>query len=201
MADMKVTQVHAARLQSMELDSKLSMEKATQAKAEEVVKVADKVLERVSAAEILAFFAVKNADLRPGSSGGSGGDAGGGSGDTAKKDMEKKKAWYLEATAKKGLALCVLDRLDEASQCLLCLLQFVDQTDAKVVFFATVHAERVGHLGRALKLIQHQLDEKPNSPDLDARLTHLYQQLGWDHAAKMAKLSKPIRFPAAYDMF
>ena len=194
LADMKMTQAHAARLQSMELDSKLSMEKATAEKAEEVLKVADKVLERVSASEILAFFAVKNADLRP-----DGGDTDGG--DKAKKDMEKKKGWYLEAMAKKGLALCVLDRLEEANKCLLYLLQFVDQSDSKAVFFATVHAERVGHYGRALKLIQHQLEEKPGSSDLDNRQSHLYDKLGWDHAAKMARMSKPLRFPTAYDMF
>ena len=163
-------------------------------KAEEVLKVADKVLERVSASEILAFFAVKNADLRP-----DGGDTDGG--DKAKKDMEKKKGWYLEAMAKKGLALCVLDRLEEANKCLLYLLQFVDQSDSKAVFFATVHAERVGHYGRALKLIQHQLEEKPGSSDLDNRQSHLYDKLGWDHAAKMARMSKPLRFPTAYDMF
>ena len=59
-------QVHAARLQSLKLDTKPSMEDATSEKAEEVIKVADKVLSEVgSVNDILAFFAVKNNDLRP----------------------------------------------------------------------------------------------------------------------------------------
>ena len=71
-----------------------------------MIKVADKVLSEVgSVNDILAFFAVKNNDLRP-----TGGDGDSVSAETVKKDMEKKKGWYIEAMAKKGLALCVLDR-------------------------------------------------------------------------------------------
>jgi len=194
-SEVKLTAVHAARLQSLELDTKLNLAKATAAKAEEVIKVADTVLDRITVSDILAYFAVKNADLRP-----VGGSAGS-DGEMTKKDMEKLKAWYLEASAKKGLALCVLDRLEDASECLLQCFQFVDQTDTKVAFFATVHAEKLGHYGRALKLIQHQLEEKPNSPDLDSRLPHIFDKLGWEHAAKMARLSKPLRFPTNFDLF
>ena len=62
----KAAKVHAARLQSLKLDTKPSMEEATSEKAEEVIKVADKVLSEVgSVNDILAFFAVKNNDLRP----------------------------------------------------------------------------------------------------------------------------------------
>ena len=39
---------------------------------------------------------------------------------------------YLEATAKKGIALCVLDRAEEATQLLFDCMKFVDHTDAKV---------------------------------------------------------------------
>ena len=61
----KAAKVHAARLQSLKLDTKPSMEDATSEKAEEVIKVADKVLSEVgSVNDILAFFAVKNNDLR-----------------------------------------------------------------------------------------------------------------------------------------
>jgi len=193
LSEMKVTSVHAARLQSFELDTKLSLEKATSDKAEDLLKVADTVLDRITVSDILAYFAVKNGDLRP--------NGGSGDGEVTKKDMEKQKTWYLEASAKKGLALCVLDRLEEAGECLLHCLQFVDQTDSKVAFFATVHAEKLGHYGRALKLIQHQLEEKPNSPDLDNRLPHIFDKLGWEHAAKMSRLSKPIRFPTNFDLF
>jgi len=197
----KAAKVHAARLQSLKLDTKPSMEDATSEKAEEVIKVADKVLSEVgSVNDILAFFAVKNNDLRPTQP--TGGDGDSVSAETVKKDMEKKKGWYIEAMAKKGLALCVLDRLDEANECLFNCLQFnVEVTDAKVWLFATVHAEKSGHYGRALKIIQNQLDDKPNNQDLHARLSYIYDKLGWVHASKAARLAKPNRFPSSYDLF
>jgi len=191
--EFKQLQVHAARLTSLDFDNKMSLEKVTAKRAEEALEVADKILASVKANDILAFFAVKNSDLRPAEVT-----------EATKKEMEKKKGWFLEASAKKGLALCVLERVGEAGECLLNCLQFVDQTDAKVVFLASVHAERAGQLGRAVKLVQHQLDEKPSGPqaaDLDARLVYLYEKLGWEHAAKMSKLTQPIRFPKDYDLF
>ena len=42
---------------------------------------------------------------------------------------------YLEATAKKGIALCVLDRAEEATQLLFDCMKFVDHTDAKVILY------------------------------------------------------------------
>ena len=42
---------------------------------------------------------------------------------------------YLEATAKKGIALCVLDRAEEATQLLFDCMKFVDHTDAKVITY------------------------------------------------------------------
>ena len=39
---------------------------------------------------------------------------------------------YLEANSKKGIALCVLDRSEEATLLLFDCLKFVDQTDPKV---------------------------------------------------------------------
>ena len=60
--------------------------------------------------------------------------------------------------------------MDEANECLFNCLQFnVEVTDAKVWLFATVHAEKSGHYGRALKIIQNQLDDKPNNQDLYTR--------------------------------
>ena len=42
---------------------------------------------------------------------------------------------YLEATAKKGIALCVLARAEEATQLLFDCMKFVDHTDAKVITY------------------------------------------------------------------
>ena len=177
-SDVKVIQVHVARLQSMEIDKK-----GTEAKAQDAIDVAEKVLARIDAKDVLAFFATKFND------------------ESAKKDMEKLKGWYVETSAKKGIGHCLLGQLESANQCLLDCLQFVEQTDSKIVTFATIHAEKIGHYGRAVKLIHHQLESKPNSPDLDAKLVELYEKLEWDHIAKLCKLSKPIRFPKDYELF
>ena len=45
---------------------------------------------------------------------------------------------YLEATAKKGIALCALDRAEEATQLLFDCMKFVDHTDAKVINYILV---------------------------------------------------------------
>jgi hypothetical protein len=45
-------------------------------------------------------------------------------------------------------------RLSEATDVLFKALKLVEVTDAKLSFFATVHAGRLGHLGRAVKLVQ-----------------------------------------------
>jgi hypothetical protein len=45
-------------------------------------------------------------------------------------------------------------RSDEATEILFRILKLADYSDPKVLFFAAVHADKIGHNGRALKLIQ-----------------------------------------------
>jgi hypothetical protein len=45
-------------------------------------------------------------------------------------------------------------RADEATDVLFKALKFVDVGDSKIAFLAAIHAEKIGHFGRALKLVQ-----------------------------------------------
>lgn len=220
-------QVHVARLTSLELDKKLSLENVTPKRAEEAIKVCDSILDGIgNQDEILAFFAIKT-DSRPDAT-------------DIKKDMEKRKGWYLDATSKKGIALCALNRAEEATTLLFDCLKFVDQTDAKVIIFAIVHAEKIGHYGRVLKLSQNIVDPSssggsvsgngktqdecevfsntqngsflndketcnrngPTPVEFDKMMIRIYEKLDWQHVHRFAKLSHPIRFPSGdYDLF
>merc|ERR1712241_524380 len=179
--------VHVARLTSLELDKKVGLENITTQRAEEAIKACDAILNEIgNPDDILAFFAIKT-DSRS--------DAA-----DIKKDMERKKGWYLDATSKKGIALCSLDRAEEATTLLFDCLKFVDQIDTKIIFFATVHAECIGHYGRVLKLIQNLLESSscsggssakngPTAADLDKKITDIYEKIGWEHASHFTRLS------------
>lgn len=182
-------QVHAARLASFDQELKLQIPEDLSTKhAETIVDICDKILDMIQQEELLAFFAIKT-DTRP--------DAA-----EIKKDMEKQRGWLLEALAKKGVALCTMDKANEATPLLFDCLKFVDQTDSRVSFFVAYHAEKMGHYGRAAKLLLNQLEAKPNSPELERRLHGLYAKLGWDHCAAFGRLFYPLKFPSAhYDMF
>ncbi len=86
-----------------------------------------------------------------------------------KKEMDKQKNWYVEATAKMGLAHLCLGNADAAEKTLLDLLRVAEPTESRVVAFAGFHAESVGHLGRAMKLAIGQLEAKPGNIDLENR--------------------------------
>ena len=62
-----------------------------------------------------------------------------------------------------GFALCLLDRSEEASPLLLEILKLTDMADSKVIPFTALHAEKMGHLARALKLVMGTLDSKPGA--------------------------------------
>ena len=47
--------------------------------------------------------------------------------------------------------------------------------------------EQLQHHARAIKLIQNQLETKPNSIDLEEKLIQLYEKLGWNHCAQFAR--------------
>ena len=70
----------------------------------------------------------------------------------------------------------------------------------KVIMFAIAHAEQLQHYARAIKLIQNQLETKPNSSDLEQKLIQLYEKLGWEHCVYFAKESLPTRFPNDFEL-
>ena len=45
------------------------------------------------------------------------------------------------------------------------------------------------------------LDSKPNSVDLENRLSHFYEELGWRHCDHFLKRGLPARFPGEYEPF
>jgi hypothetical protein len=45
-------------------------------------------------------------------------------------------------------------RIEEATDVLFRALKFVDSNDPKMAVFAAVHADKLGHYGRAIKLVQ-----------------------------------------------
>jgi hypothetical protein len=47
-----------------------------------------------------------------------------------------------------------MSRLDEATEVFFKALKLVDANDPKMALFAAVHADRLQHYGRALKLVQ-----------------------------------------------
>ena len=70
----------------------------------------------------------------------------------------------------------------------------------QVIMFSIVHAEQLQHFARAIKLIQNQLETKPNSIELEQKLIQLYEKLGWEHCAYFAKESLPTRFPSDFEL-
>lgn len=114
--------------------------------------------------------------------------------------MEKNRNILIEALAKKGIAQCAQGNTDEATETLFKLLKFTDITDSKVILFAILHAEQLEHSARAIKLIQNQLETKPNSLDLEQKLIQLYEKLDWTHCTHFAKESLPTRFPTDFEL-
>ena len=70
----------------------------------------------------------------------------------------------------------------------------------QVILFAILHAEQLEHSARAIKLIQNQLETKPNSLDLEQKLIQLYEKLDWTHCTHFAKESLPTRFPTDFEL-
>ena len=120
--------------------------------------------------------------------------------DEIKKDVEKNRNILIESLSKKGIALLAQDKISEATEVLFKLLKFTEITDSKVINFAMIHAEKLEHFARAVKLINNQLESKPNSLELEEKLIDLYDKLGWQHCVKFAKESLPTRFPTDFEL-
>ena len=62
------------------------------------------------------------------------------------------------------------------------------------------HAEKLEHYARAVKLVQNQLESKPNSLELEQKLIKFYEKLEWDHCTRLARESLSTRFPNDYEL-
>lgn len=179
-------QLRLARISAFAIDRKVDLESIDKNVMKQVIELADEIQDLIKEEEILLFYGTKF-DARP--------DAG-----DIKKDMEKNRNILIESLAKKGIALCAQGNIDEATETLFKLLKFTDITDSKVIMFAIVHAEQLQHNARAIKLIQNQLETKPNSIDLEEKLIQLYEKLGWNHCAQFARETLPTRFPSDFEL-
>lgn len=180
-------QLRLARIAAMAIDRKLSSDPESLSKKclKEVIDLANEIQELIKEEDVLLFYGTKY-DARQ--------DA-----NEIKVEMEKNRNTLIEALAKKGMAFCAQGSLDEATETLFRLLKFTDITDSKVVAFAVAHAELLEHYGRAIKLVQSQLESKPNSPDLEQKLIGFYEKLEWTHCAHFAREAMTTRFPPDYE--
>jgi len=179
-------QLRLARISAFAIDRKVDLESIDQKIIQEIIELAVEIQGLIKEEDILLFYGTKF-DARPDAS-------------DIKKDMEKNRNILIEALAKKGIAQCAQGNTDEATETLFKLLKFTDITDSKVILFAILHAEQLEHSARAIKLIQNQLETKPNSLDLEQKLIQLYEKLDWTHCTHFAKESLPTRFPTDFEL-
>ena len=179
-------QLRLAKIQAFAIDRKVDLEAIDKKVAEQIVDLSTEIQDLIKEEEILLFYGTKY-DARQDAS-------------EIKKDMEKNRNILVEALAKKGIAQLAQSNAEEATETLFKLLKFTDITDSKVIMFSIVHAEHLQHYARAIKLIQNQLETKPNSIELEQKLIELYEKSGWDHCAYFAKESLPTRFPTDFEL-
>jgi len=179
-------QLRLAKIQAFAIDRKVDMEAIDKKVAEQIVDLSTEIQDLIKEEEILLFYGTKY-DARQDAS-------------EIKKDMEKNRNILVEALAKKGIAQLAQGNAEEATETLFKLLKFTDITDSKVIMFSIIHAEHLQHYARAIKLIQNQLETKPNSIELEQKLIELYEKSGWDHCAYFAKESLPTRFPTDFEL-
>ncbi|QQP38425.1 Uncharacterized protein FKW44_018993, partial [Caligus rogercresseyi] len=117
-----------------------------------------------------------------------------------KKEIEKKKTIYIETLSIKGATLLEKDLLLEATEVLFELSKFADATDSRIASFSFKHADKSAQYGRALK-IQLKIFEEKASPDNYDKIIETLKKLSWDHATRHFSLTRPIKFPAQYELF
>lgn len=178
--------VRLARISAFNIDKKLEIDDNQTKSAPTVITLANEILDIIKEDDILLLVGTKY-DARQDAS-------------DIKKEVEKNKGILIEALAKKGCALRILGQLDDATEVLFKLLKFTEVTDSKVILFAIYHAISLGHFARAVKLILHHMESKPNSPELEGHLSKLFLDLGWGHCHTLAMESYPARYPGDYEL-
>ena len=178
-------QVHVARLAGLEVDKKY--DKLDDSKARDALALCDFVQEKLNTDDILAHFAIKHDNRQEANE--------------IRKEMERQKSWLIETLTKKGLALCYLERIEDATEVLFELMKLCDLSDSKVTQFSELHAEKVGHYGRALKLMLGQIESKPGILESEQTAAKLMGLLGWKEFETLAKKSIDAKYPDDYELF
>ncbi|XP_013176640.1 PREDICTED: tripeptidyl-peptidase 2 [Papilio xuthus] len=169
----------------------------TTAWCEQLITIADKVIKQIDQDKLLAYLGMKN-DTRADAT-------------KIKQEQERLRGWAVEALCRRGAALCRLhalaqggaarDKIDDALRNNLAdLLRLADLTDTKVQHYGVWHCFTMKHWGRAIKLLNKILEERP-SREVEERLAGAYRQLGWEHLALCVQRALPAKYPPAYRPF
>eukprot|EP00096_Caligus_rogercresseyi_P003722 TRINITY_DN171_c0_g1_i1.p1 TRINITY_DN171_c0_g1~~TRINITY_DN171_c0_g1_i1.p1 ORF type:complete len:1256 (+),score=320.81 TRINITY_DN171_c0_g1_i1:175-3942(+) len=172
-------QVKFAHLQSLENEK-------TYKDHDQILSVIEQILAALNSDEILVHMATKH-DYSANAA-------------EQKKEIEKKKTIYIETLSIKGATLLEKDLLLEATEVLFELSKFADATDSRIASFSFKHADKSAQYGRALK-IQLKIFEEKASPDNYDKIIETLKKLSWDHATRHFSLTRPIKFPAQYELF
>lgn len=179
---------------------------------QEIIAVADKILEMVDRSALLAYFGTKP------SANSSQVDA-----TKTKQNMDKQKTAVVEAFVKKGCALAELYNLQTQSgssspdtsqtvppvtvemldEILFEVQKFAEITETRVVEFGVQHAIARGHYGRALRLMNKKMEADATkwSAEGDAVVLELYRKLNWLHAIWMLNSLTPLKYPKDFRPF
>ena len=98
------------------------------------------------------------------------------------------------------LFLSFLGNDEEATEVLFKLLKFTDITDSKVIMFAIHNAMNLQHNARAVKLMLHHLESKPNSAEMETHVMTMFLNLNWDHCHNLARETFAARYPDNYEL-
>ncbi|CAF4861656.1 unnamed protein product [Pieris macdunnoughi] len=175
----------------------LGVPEVTTAWCEQLVNVADKVVRGVDQEQLLAYLGIRN-DSRPEAA-------------KIKQEHEKQRGYLIEALCRKGTALCRLHALassaaardkiaDTLKDNMSELLKFTDLTDTKVIHYGVWHCFTLKHWGRAIKLLNKMLEEKP-SREVEERLVAAHTQLGWSHLAEYTQRAIPTKSSENYQEY
>ncbi|XP_045597102.1 tripeptidyl-peptidase 2 isoform X2 [Procambarus clarkii] len=162
-----------------------------------VIAQATRIISAVDTAPLLAFYGTKT-DTRS--------DAA-----KIKTQMDKQRNTLLEALSRQGSALCAdilalpaaertQEAIEQVDSIAVDIMKFVEPSDSKVNgFFASYYQVR-GFDGLAARIISRQCEEKWTREN-EAKLTDIYNQLGWTHISTLIASTHPLRFPTSYAPF
>ncbi|KAK7068270.1 hypothetical protein SK128_013039 [Halocaridina rubra] len=125
--------------------------------------------------------------------------------------MDKQRNTLLEALSRQGSAMCAdvlqlpanerpQDTLEQLDSIAVDIMKFVEPSDSKVNgFFASYYQVR-GFDGLSARIIVRQCEEKWTREN-EAKLTDIYNRMGWTHAASLIASAHPLRFPTSFTPF